>query len=133
VGTVFIGPKDQSPTDQPISLTYGKYDDLRMPWVGRDSGARVISVTDTTTRVAEVKENRVWISIQNVGSNPCCIGFGEDAQFDLDGIKLAPMGAVVLDRNMPWADKLDAICGAGLTTTLLVCEVVQVVIDGRGE
>lgn len=127
------GPYNTSPTDYPTSLTYGKYDDLRMPWVGRFSSGRVFTVTDVSMRIAEANENRVWIRISNIGSNPVCIGYGETAVFDLDGDKILANGNLTLDRLTPWAYLLNAVCGAGLTTTLLVNEVSQVVQGGRGE
>lgn len=133
--TVLSGPKGTSPTDNPTSLTYGKYDDLRMPWVGRKSALRVVTVTAAATILAHSNEDRVWICLQNIGAaNPMCVGFDSGVVFDQDGIKVNPNNSsLTLDRNTPWPDVIYAICGAGLTTTVLVCEISQIVQGGRGE
>lgn len=129
------GPSGHSTTDNPTSLTYGKYDDLRMPWTGRKASRRVVTVTDAVTRLANPNEDRVWISIQNIGTtNPICVGFDDNLAFDVDGIKVNPNNSsLILDRLTPWADILTGICGAGLSTTVLVCEISQLVQGGRGD
>lgn len=128
------GPSGHSLTDNPVSLTYGKYDDLRMPWVGRKPHLRVVTVTDAITRLANLNEDRVWISIQNIGVSPVCVGFDGSLAFDLDGIKLNGNNSIlVFDRLMPWADIITGICGTGLSTTLLVSEFSQPVQGGRGD
>jgi hypothetical protein len=104
-----------------------------MPWVGRWSGLRVFAITDVSQRIAEVNENRVWVSIQNVDvANAVFLNFGEDALAD-STMRLASGDTLILDRNMPWPDVITAVCGAALTATLLVNEVSQITEDGRGE
>lgn len=119
--------------DNLVSNSYGKYDDVRMPWVGRYPGQRVLSVTDTTQRVVEKNENRVWLLLQNDGANPIYLNFGEAAVANSTARLNATGGSLLLDRFTPWPDQIDAICAAGLTSTLLIQEVSQETESGRGE
>lgn len=118
--------------DSLSSLSYGKYDDMRMPWVGRFPGPRVVAITDASARVADQNENRVWIWLHNAGANDVFLGFGEPAVATESG-RVRPGGDVVLTRLTPWPDRIDAICAAGLTSTLLINDVSQITESGRGE
>lgn len=131
---LLLGPKHSSPTDNPVSLTYGKYDDMRMPWVGIDSGKpRDYAITDASQEIAPMLERRVWLVLTNDGPNPIYLGLGEAAVANRCLRLNANGGAIMLNRHVPWPDRIFAICGAGLTSTLLVADVSQIVEDGRGE
>jgi len=125
-------PSTQS--DPLVSLSHGKYDDLRMPWVGRKQGPRVVTVTDAGVILAEMNEDRVWISIQNNGNNEVYINLGEiPAVLDSSLFLGAKPSSIVFDRSMPWPDRITAITRAGITAVVLICEVSQNVRSGRGE
>lgn len=120
--------------DSLVSKSYGKYDDMRMPWVGRHGGfPRTYAITDVSQLVAPADESRVWISLVNDGANPVYLNFGEAAVANSCFRLNANGGSVLLDRNSPWANSIFAICGAGLTSTLLVNDVAQETESGRGE
>lgn len=133
------GPKGQSLTENPVSLAHGKYDDARMPWVGRaPSRDRNPTVTDVSVRIVDINENRVWLSIQNLSSaNNVYLALGETAIVPASGngtaLFVGPLGSIVFDRSMPWADYIEAICDAGVTARILINEVSQNVQQGRGE
>lgn len=122
-------------SDNPTSKSWGKYDDMRMPWVGRNSGfERYIAVTDVSTLLAPVDDTRVWIVIQNVGANPLYLNFGEAAVAAYPSMIIySNGGSLMLDRNTPWPSSIYGVCGAGLTTAVCVNSVVQVTANGRGE
>lgn len=120
--------------DPLVSVSYDKYRDMRMPWVGRAGGfPRAFAITDTSQKVAPTDENRVWISLVNDGANPIYLNFGEDAVANQVFRLNANGGALLLDGRTPWADEIFAVCGAGLTATLLVNDVSQLTESGRGE
>lgn len=118
--------------DQLVSLSHGKFDDMRMPWTGRYPGDRVKSITDVAQWIATQNPARVWISLQNDGTNKIYFNFGEAAT-SVSCFVLAPGQGIVFDRTTPWPDRISAICAAGLTSTLLVNEVSQETESGRGE
>lgn len=116
------------------SIAYDKYADMRMPWVGRVGGFnRTFAITDSSQKVAPLDENRCWILLTNDGSNTIYLNFGEDAVANSVSRLNANGGSLLLDRNTPWANTIFAICATGLTSTLLVNDVSQVTMDGRGE
>jgi len=121
--------------DQLHSISWGKYDDMRMPWVGRHPGFdRYIAVTDVSVMIAPPDESRVWISIQNSGANDVYLNFGEVATAAYPSMYLkANGGSLLLDRNSPWPYSIYAVCGAGLTSAVMVNSVVQDTANGRGE
>lgn len=121
--------------DNLVSKSYGKYDDMRMPWTGRHTGyPRTFAITDVTQIVAPIDESRVWILLTNDGAaNPIYLNFGEDAVANSCCRLNANGGSILLDRNSPWANYITAICGAGLTSTLLVNDIAQETESGRGE
>jgi len=120
--------------DNLCSKSYGKYDDMRMPWVGRHGGfPRVYAITDVSQLVAPVDPSRVWISLQNDGAaNKIYLNFGEAAIAE-ESFGLAPGASLLLDRHTPWPSSIFAVCAAGLTSTLLVNDIAQEVESGRGE
>ena len=130
-------PKTYKPSEQHdslVSVSFDKYRDMRMPWVGRPGGfPRTYAITDASQLVAPVDENRVWISLINDGANPIYLNFGETAVANSSFRLNANGGAVLLDGSAPWPSSIFAICAAGLTSTLLVNDVAQVVESGRGE
>lgn len=115
-----------------VSLGWRRYEDMRMPWVGRYPGQRTLAVTDTSARVVDRNNNRVWMSIQNAGTNRVHLNFAEGAVADTSSFLDAGQ-AVTFDREHPWQDFITAICGAGLTSTLVINEVSQNTESGRGE
>lgn len=119
--------------DQLVSLSYGRYDDMRMAWVGRPDTPRVFAITDVSSLIASVSEDRVWMTIQNVdNANDVFLNFGIDAVAD-SCMRLRPGETLLLDRFTPWRNVIHAICGAGLTATLLVNDVTQTdILSGRG-
>lgn len=120
--------------DNLVSTSYDKYRDMRMPWVGRNTGfPRTYSITDASQLVAPLSEDRVWISLINDGANPIYLNFGEAAVANSCFRLNANGGSVLLDGSAPWANEIHAVCGAGLTSTLLVNDVAQVTESGRGE
>lgn len=120
--------------DNLMSNSWGKYDDMRMPWTGRNTGfPRTYAITDASQLVAPQAEDRVWISLVNDGANPIYLNFAEAAVAN-ECLRLnANGGALILDRTSPWPDAIYAVCAAGLTSTLLVNDVAQIVESGRGE
>lgn len=134
------GPKGQSPTENAVSLSHGKYDDIRMPWVGRNPARdRNPTVTDASLRIVEINEGRVWLSITNLDPvNRVYLALGEVAVVPASGNGTALAinaggSSIVFDRNMPWPDYIEAICDTGKTAHILVNEVSQNVQQGRGE
>lgn len=120
--------------DTLTSVSYDKYRDMRMPWVGRAGGfPRAFAITDTASLVAPADENRVWISLVNDGANIIYLNFGEIAVANQNMRLNANGGSLLLDGRAPWADQIYAICSAGLTSTLLVNDVSQRTEGGRGE
>lgn len=120
--------------DNLVSVSYDKYRDMRMPWVGRAGGfARTFAITDTSQLVAPVDENRVWILLTNDGANVIYLNFGEAAVANQSCRLNANGGALLLDGNSPWPNSIHAVCAAGLTSTLLVNDVSQFTQGGRGE
>jgi len=122
-------------SDTTASLSWGKYDDMRMPWVGRNPGfERYIAVTDAGVLLAPVDDMRVWIVIQNVGANPLYLNFNEPALAAYPSMILyANGGSLMLDRNTPWPGSIYGVTGAGLSTAVCVNSIVQVTANGRGE
>lgn len=118
--------------DTPVSLSWRRYEDMRMPWVGRYPGRRSLAVTDASGRVVDRNNNRVWVSIQNAGTNRVHLNFAEDAVVNTSSF-LDPGQAVTFDREHPWQDFITAICAAGLTSTLVINEISQNTESGRGE
>lgn len=116
-----------------VSLGWRRYEDMRMPWVGRYPGLRVLAVTDVSARVVDRNNNRVWLSLVNDGANPVYLNFGEAAIANVCMRLNANGGSLMIDRNTPWQDLIEAVCGAGLTSTLLINEVSQNTESGRGE
>lgn len=120
--------------DNIVSVSYDKYRDVRMPWVGRVGGyPRAFAITDTSQRVAPVDENRAWILLTNDGANPIYLNFGETAVANESCRLNANGGALLLDSSAPWANSIHAVCAAGLISTLLVNDVSQITQGGRGE
>lgn len=115
-----------------VSLGWRRYEDMRMPWVGRYPGNRNLAVTDTTGRVVDRNNNRVCLSIQNAGTNRVHLNFGEAAVANTSAF-LDPGQAVTFDREHPWQDIIEAVCAAGLTSTLVINEISQNTESGRGE
>lgn len=129
-----MGYKPSEKHDSLTSVSYDKYADMRMPWVGRAGGfPRTFAVTDVSQLVAPVDENRVWILLTNDGANPIYIGFFEPAVANESCRLNANGGSLLLDRTTPWPNSLHAVCAAGLTSTLLVNDVSQLTEGGRGE
>jgi hypothetical protein len=116
------------------SLAYGRYDDMRMAWVGRPVTPRAFNITDVNQQVAAVCEDRVWISLQNVGANDIWLEFGGgNVALVNTCMRLRSGDTLILDRTMPWRERIYAICGAGLTSILCVNDVWQSdVRSGRG-
>lgn len=129
-----MGYKPSERHDSLVSVSYDKYRDMRMPWVGRAGGfPRTFAVTDVSQVVAPIDENRVWILLINDGANPIYLNFGEVAVANTVCRLNANGGSLLLDGNSPWPSIIHAICGAGLTSTLLVNDVSQNQESGRGE
>jgi hypothetical protein len=119
--------------DNLVSISHGRYDDMRMAWVGRPNKPRVFAITDVSSLISAVCEDRVWISIQNVDAgNYVWLGFGSAGVVN-ESLRLAPGQTLILDKTMPWRESIHAICNTGLTATLLVNDVHQSDIrGGRG-
>lgn len=121
--------------DELVSLSFGRYDDLRMVWTGRPERPRVYAITDTSQEVAEVNEDRIWISLQNLdAANEIWLNFGAgNAAAANSCMRLDPGAMLILDRWMPWRQVINAACSAGETANLGVNEVWQSdVRGGRG-
>jgi len=117
-----------------VSVAWDKYCDMRMAWVGRAGGfPRTYAITDASQLVVPVDENRVWVSLVNDGANPIYLNFGEAAIANSSYRLNANGGVLILDRTSPWPSSIFAVCGAGLTSTLLVNDVSQATESGRGE
>lgn len=117
-----------------VSVSYDKYQDMRMPWVGRHTGyPRAFAITDVSQLVAPLDEARVWILLTNDGGSPIYLNFAEAAVANSCARLNANGGSLLLDRTTPWANEIYAVCGAGLTSTLLVNDVAQETESGRGE
>jgi len=118
-----------------VHLAYGKYDDIRMPWVGKYGGdPESFSVSDATAavKIARINPNRVCLIITNDGANTAYLGLGQDAVAN-SLLRLNQGGStMIFDRLMPWADYITAVCATGLTTALLVADISQGLIDSNG-
>lgn len=120
--------------DTLVSVSHDKFRDMRMPWVGRFDSPRVVQVTDAGVILAEANPSRVWIALTNDNNtNVVYLNLTQTPVLN-SSLRLNPGGSnITFDGNMPWPDRITAICGAGLTANVLVCEVSQIVEGGRGE
>ena len=127
--------KNSEQHDNLVSISYQKYRDARMPWVGQlGQTPFTLAVTDVSQVVCPAIDSRVWIALTNDGASTIYLALGGRAAVANSQLRLNPNGGnMVFDNNMPWPNIITAICGAGLTSTLLICDVQQVTEGGRGE
>jgi hypothetical protein len=121
--------------DTLVSISNGRYQDMRMCWTGRPELPRAYAITDVSRMIVEVSEDLVWLAIQNDDSiNPVWLNFGGgNVAVASSCMRIDPGAMLILDRSTPWRQTIQAICAAGKTAILMVNLVTQSDIrSGRG-